>query len=384
MFSTEFLDERKRMTQQRIPEDVAATSAEDERVRAKGDTWAEIYQQPMLWPTTLERVRQAIERLQLQSRLRDAKVVITGAGTSAYAAAAVSSAWPGSLAVPSTDLLLAAERYLTDTSVLVSLARSGDSPESLAAVERVHRIKPGVWHLAVTCNAAGALASSPLVNSIVLDPRTNDRSLVMTSSFSNLVLAGLCLTNADLIEPVISYASQEAPGNFALVDEQAKKFAARVKDRVLLLASDPLVGWAKEGALKILEMTAGEFPVMAETYLGLRHGPMSFVRPDTLVICLLSSDPWRQRYEIDLISELCAKDLGSLVGICATDHNNQLFDETIPALAPAAPDSFRAPFEIMGLQLLGYHLSRRVGLNPDNPSPSGAINRVVQGVQIYG
>ena len=86
-------------------------------------TWLEIEQQPELWPPTLERVRDAVARLQLQSKLQDARVVITGAGTSAYAAAAVAPAWPRSIAIPSTDLLLAAERYIRDANVVISLAR---------------------------------------------------------------------------------------------------------------------------------------------------------------------------------------------------------------------------------------------------------------------
>src|SRR6266849_4062322 len=89
-------------------------------------TWHEIQQQPLLWPTTAVRVQEGIARLRLQARLANARVVITGAGTSAYAAAAVAAAWPLSIAVPSTDLLLATERYIEDATVLISLARSGN------------------------------------------------------------------------------------------------------------------------------------------------------------------------------------------------------------------------------------------------------------------
>jgi tagatose-6-phosphate ketose/aldose isomerase len=173
---------------------------EPHRVAAGKHTRHEIQQQPLLWPTTAVRVQEGITRLRLQGKLANARVVITGAGTSAYAAAAVAAAWPLSIAVPSTDLLLATERYIEDATVLISLARSGNSPESMAVVERVHRLRPEVWHLAITCNPQGALATSPLVNSIILDPRTNDQSLVMTSSFSNLLLAGLCLAKGDLME----------------------------------------------------------------------------------------------------------------------------------------------------------------------------------------
>lgn len=350
-------------------------------------TWLEIQQQPELWPTTVARVRESIARLQLPTRLTDARVVLTGAGTSAYAATAVAAAWSRSTAVPSTDLLLATEHYMEEATVLVSLARSGNSPESMAVVERVHRLHPQVWHLAITCNPQGALAKSPLVNSIILDPRTNDQSLVMTSSFSNLLLAGLCLAKGDLMESVISDAATEAQRSLALINQKMRSLANSVEDRVLLLASSPLFGWAQEGALKVLEMTDGRFPVMAETYLGLRHGPMSFIRPSTRVICLLSSDPAARLYEKDLVRELRAKKLGYVVGICQEDCGDikasQLFDELIPALLPQASDAFRTPFEILGPQLFGYHLSLRAGLNPDSPSPGGVINRVVQGIRIY-
>src|SRR5215471_9932408 len=125
-------------------------------------TWKEIHQQPLLWPTTVERVSTAISQFQLGSKLKTARAVITGAGTSAWAANSVSSAWPRSRPVPSTDLLVDAERYVDDMEIMLSLARSGNSPESIAVVERIHKLRPDIWHLAVTCNPQGALATSPL------------------------------------------------------------------------------------------------------------------------------------------------------------------------------------------------------------------------------
>jgi tagatose-6-phosphate ketose/aldose isomerase len=111
---------------------------------------------------------------------------------------------------------------------------------------------------------------------------------------------------------------------------------------------------------------------------------MSFLRADTLVLCLLSSDPVRRLYETDLIHELRSKKLGYSVGIAAAVEHGSLFDDLIPAVLPDAPDDMRTPFEILIPQLLGYHLSRGLGLNPDNPSPNGVISRVVQGVTIHG
>jgi tagatose-6-phosphate ketose/aldose isomerase len=160
-------------------------------------TLPEILQQPILWPTTVARVRAASARLGLAERLAGARVLLTGAGSSAYAAAAVASAWPRATAIPTTDLLLDADRYLADVRAVISLARSGDSPESAAVVARVRALNPQILQLAITCNEESSLAQSGLDGLVVLDPRTNDRSLVMTGSFSNLVLAGISLAQPE-------------------------------------------------------------------------------------------------------------------------------------------------------------------------------------------
>jgi tagatose-6-phosphate ketose/aldose isomerase len=346
-------------------------------------TLQEIFQQPLLWPTTVARVRSASEQMHLAFQLQKARVLLTGAGSSAYAAAAAASAWPRAVAVPTTDLLVDPERYLVDVDAVVSLARSGNSPESAAVVERVRALRPAILQLAVTCNEESLLAQSGLNGLIVLDPRTNDRSLVMTGSFSNLVLAGLCLAQPQNAASTADLASERAGSLLPAIDKECHRIAARVCERIVVLSSSPLLGWAREAGLKILEMTGGHFPVLTETYLGLRHGPMSFIRGDTLVLCLLSSDPLRRLYEIDLMQELRSKRLGYLVGIADPAEHSGLFDDIIPAVLPKAADERRTPFEILIPQLLGYHMSLGLGLNPDNPSPDGVITRVVQGVTIH-
>jgi tagatose-6-phosphate ketose/aldose isomerase len=170
---------------------------------APHNTLQEILQQPLLWPITLGGVRAASERLQLPARLQQARVLLTGAGTSAYAASAIATAWPRAVAVPTTDLLADAERYLCDVDAVISLTRSGDSPESAAVVERVRALRPDILQLAIVCNENGALSHAELDGLIVLDPRTNEQSLVMTSSFSNLVLAGLVLAQPDAVAATV-------------------------------------------------------------------------------------------------------------------------------------------------------------------------------------
>lgn len=341
-------------------------------------TYREIFQQPELWPTSLARV----DASGLTAKLVGKRVLFTGAGTSAYAAQAIAVANTLCLAAPTTDLLVDAGRILTHVDAMVSVARSGDSPESAAVVERVRSLRPQILQFAITCNPESKLTRAGLDGIIFLDPRSNDQSLVMTSAFSNLVLAGLALANPDGARAAVTQCAGRARDLLPAIDQACRAIAERTRDRIVILSSSPLFGWADEARLKVLEMTAGAYPAMTETFLGLRHGPMSFLRDDTLVLALLSNDPQRRLYERDLLKELRAKKIGTLVGI-ADDAERELFDALIPAIAPDTTDVLRTPFEIVAPQLLGYHLSLMHGLNPDNPSPSGVINRVVQGVTIH-
>jgi len=237
---------------------------------------------------------------------------------------------------------------------------------------------PAVEHLAITCNAEGLLANLDGIGRILLDPRTNDQSLAMTSSFSNLVLAGLCLRHADELDQSLPEISQRAQAALPHLDGEARRVAEHSLSRVVVLASGPLQAITAEASLKILEMTAGNVATLADTFLGLRHGPMSFLRPDTLVLCVLSSSEKRRRYEEDLLEELRQKQLGRVIAIAPDTANPGLADTLIPANAPHLRDALRVPFEIPFAQLLAYHLSLQAGLNPDSPSPTGAITRVVQ------
>ena len=346
-------------------------------------TLQEISHQPELWPVVARQVHSAAKRLLRDRNLQNKKILITGAGSSAYAASAVAAAWSGALAIPTTDLLLDTERYLDKVDAVISLARSGESPESAAVVERIRSLRPDILQLAIVCNSDSSLVRANVDEFIALDPRTNDRSLVMTSSFSSLVLAGLVLAQPDAVTARVADHGARGAALLPEIDVACNQLAGRIRDRVVVLSSSPLHGWAREAGLKILEMTSGHFAVLTETFLALRHGPMSFVTPDTVVLCLLSSDPLRRSYELDLIDELRSKKIGYLVGIADPDGSDHLFDEKIPAIAPHEDDALRTPYEIVGPQLLGYHLSLRIGLNPDNPSPDGIINRVVSGVKIY-
>jgi tagatose-6-phosphate ketose/aldose isomerase len=343
-------------------------------------THGEIFGQPDLWPTSLAR---ALDRT--EPRIQTPPV-LTGAGSSAYAAMAIAAAWPDARALPTTDLLLdpgALPASFGEGGVLISLARSGDSPESVGVVDLVRRLHPGARHLAITCNPQGRLAAAPGVETLLLDPRVNDRSLAVTSSFTNTVLAGLALRHADALGAALPAICRRVTDALPALDVAARRLAESPASRVTVLTPPALFGAAREAALKILEMSDGQVMAMPETILGLRHGPMTFLQENGLVLCIGSTDPRQRLYEADLFRQIREKGLGRIVVIAPAGVGEDLADVVIPASAPELPDALRTPFEMVFPQLLALHLGLRAGLNPDEPSSRGVINRVVQGVRIH-
>jgi tagatose-6-phosphate ketose/aldose isomerase len=157
--------------------------------------------------------------------------------------------------------------------------------------------------------------------------------------------------------------------------------------RACFVGSGALRAVADESALKVVELSAGKVTTLAETPLGLRHGPMSSVNEQTVFVEFLSSEPGRRGYELDLLREIDRKRLGRvrLVVTCGDgDDVSDLADYRLPVgCGLDFPDSFRPVIDVMLGQLLGLFASMRCGLKPDQPSPSGTITRVVQPIKLY-
>ncbi|MCX6625307.1 MAG: SIS domain-containing protein [Acidobacteria bacterium] len=354
----------------------------------------EILQQPLLWPDSAERAIAQAGRL--RQALDGVKtVVLTGSGSSVYAAECLALAIQSELGISASaiaggQLVMHAHEGLPPErpALMVSLARSGDSPESYGALELFLAADQNVRHLVVTCNSSGRLRRSaeahPLTACIELDPRTCDHSLVMTSSFTDMVVAARFLGMLDRAEEYRKMAARLAEaGRFLLLKYPEAIAAAARCDFAsgVFLGSGCRFGAAREAALKMQEMAAGRVFTFAETYLGLRHGPMASVHENTLIVCFLSSDPLRRAYESDLISELNRKRLGRLKVIVGEQIPSSLLRDgdlaiDIPGLAGIGDDNVPV-IDVMAAQLLAFFRCRAEGLNPDAPSAGGVISRVV-------
>jgi len=178
-----------------------------------------------------------------------------------------------------------------------------------------------------------------------LDDAVNDRGLAMTSSFSNMLLAGQCVGN---LEGLAAFG--DVVGRMAETGAQFLPAAAEVAAAVTTLGcaracfvgSGALRAVADESALKVVELSAGKVTTLAETPLGLRHGPMSSVDGQALFVAYLSSAPRRRGYELDLLREIDRKKLGRVrvaVTVQGIDDVSPLADYCLSIAPPIFPTS---------------------------------------------
>ncbi len=132
----------------------------------------------------------------------------------------------------------------------------------------------------------------------------------------------------------------------------------------------------------MLEATAGRVATLCETYLGLRHDPMSFVHQDCLVVAFLSSDPSLRAYESDLLRELDRKRLGILKVIVGEDVPHEVLrkgDAVLECKGMKQLGDDNSPIiDVVVGQLLAFFRCMEEGFRPDSPSENGIISRVVE------
>jgi len=381
-----------------------ADPADEQSRRGYRHTLREIAQQPFTWVETARemaaRARELRSALDHVAGRRPGLLALTGSGSSLYAGECLAPGLQSALgipvqAVPSGELLTRPQGRLPRSGpcLVVSFARSGNSPESEAVLDAL-RTEASCRHLVITCNRHGRLAAKgagdPAVTTVVLDDKTCDRSLVMTSSFTNMVLAGRLLGLTDAPGDYEARALRLAGLAAQVLLRHGDGLAAAARRRfrsAIYLGSGGRYGSAREAALKMLEMTAGRVMTFPETYLGLLHGPMAAVDEEALVVCFLSADGVVRAYEADLVRELMRKGLGAGKVLVGADVPADLVagDDLVvdvPGLG-AVDDDDATILDVLVGQLLAFFRCRAIGLRPDSPSTDGVISRVVESFAIH-
>lgn len=359
------------------------------------DTLREILQQPATWRQTADLVERSSLHRDANGASHPTCVVLTGSGSSVYAGECIAPALQKQLAIPCSAIaagtLLADDAALPPLQggLLVSIARSGDSPESVGVVDAVLAQAPTWRHLVITCHARGKLATryadESRVRVVLLDPATNDRSLVMTSSFTNLVLAGSALGLQNVAEAGHA-AADVADALITRHGDALAAWGARKMPAMACLGDGALLGAAHETALKLLEMSAGAVRVLSETSLGLRHGPMAWLHNPSQLVAFLSGDGVQRAYEIDLLKELTHKRLAPervVVGekLDPAWVGPEGLGVELPGLYGLPPPQ-QAMVHVVAGQLLALFHCLALGQKPDAPS-SGVLTRVVEAFPLH-
>lgn len=367
-------------------------------------TATEVYQQPRLWEQSIGYIKENQEDFaQFMNKVLatpNLNIVLTGAGTSAYVGDTIHSHIETATKVPTfaiatTDIVSNPDNFIKKETpyLLVSFARSGNSPESVAAYDLFEQKADTVYQLVITCNKTGALAkkaSSTDKGLLMLMPEeSNDKSFAMTSSFTCMMLSALLMfelnnleNNAKTFEEVIANGKNILDNNW----EEIKAVADYGYDRIVYLGSGALAGLCKEMALKNLELTSGKYITVCESVLGFRHGPKSIINDRTLVIFLTSTNEYTHLYDFDLINEVHT-DNGEQKVITLDYMNREnlrgISDVYMNSNGSQVADAFAAFNYILFGQIFALFNSINLGISPDNPRPDGTVNRVVQGVIIH-
>ncbi|HEV7420011.1 MAG TPA: SIS domain-containing protein [Mycobacterium sp.] len=377
------------MTRTPVPAHTGVPAQED-----GGATILEIGQQPDAWREVAGRTDlHTAEFLRGIASRPDLRVILTGAGSSAFAGDIAAPALRRHLnrrveAIATTSIVASPLDYLErhTPTLLVSFGRSGNSPESLATTALADELVDDVWHLILTCDRGGELgrAHSGRANSLVvfMPERTNDTGFAMTSSLTSMLLS--CLLMLGPAEQVDAEALARAAERVVELQPDIRAIAKSKKQRFVYLGSGPLEGLARESALKLLELTAGEVVTYFDSPLGFRHGPKSVLDGDTLVVVYVSTDPHTRRYDLDIVAELRAQIGPDSVAVISTEPIPPALGEAfvLPGL-DGLPDSSVALAYLVFAQYLALFTALEYGKTPDNPFPAGEVSRVVQGVTIY-
>ncbi len=368
-------------------------------------TTREIYQQPDVWREAFEFYQAKREEIaaflqEIADKHDYIKVILTGAGTSAYVGDTLlpyfkevydERKWNFN-AIATTDIVANPATYLKKdvATVLVSFARSGNSPESVATVDLAKSLVDELYQVTITCAADGKLALQAHGddrNLLLLQPAvSNDAGFAMTSSFTSMMLTAL------LVFDSTEFAVKSE--RFEVVSSLARKVLDKVEDvkelvdldfnRVIYLGAGPFFGLAHEAQLKILELTAGQVATMYESPVGFRHGPKSLINDNTVVLVFGTTTAYTRKYDLDLVREVAGDQIARRVVLLSDQaFGLENVKEVVLGCGGVLNDIYRVFPYIVYAQLFALLTSLKVENKPDTPSPTGTVNRVVQGVIIH-
>ena len=197
--------------------------------------------------------------------------------------------------------------------------------------------------------------------------------------------------NLDRLEELTAEIEKICVATENFLDNQygvAQKIVDEFKfERIVYLGNIALKGVSQESALKMLELTAGQVATMYDSPLGFRHGPKSIIDDTTLTVVYLSDDAYKRQEEVDLIKEMGPQRKGNKIAVVMNtpcEGLDELVDYQLVMDCGKATENVFLGFEYIAFaQTLAALKSLSLNITPDNPCPTGEVNRVVKGVTLY-
>ena len=371
------------------------------------NTAKEIIQQPDTWR---ESVKNLIKnKIEIKSFIdsflskKEFRIILTGAGTSAFAGEVCEPYLTSLLnkrveAIATTDLAASPKSYFIKgmPTLLISFARSGNSPESVHAVNLASQLVDDLYQIVITCNENGKLAKNTVNDEksllLLMPPQTNDLGFAMTSSFTTMVLNAMAVFNINNIENFSSDVDKLSNSVNDFIENNIEKVTSLSNEdfeRIVYLGSSTSKGIARESALKVLELTAGKVNASYDTPLGFRHGPKSVVDDETVSVIYISNDEYTRKYDLDLAKEMLAHKKNDKVVIVGDNIEEDILNKAdyvfnVENINYNVENKVLLPLQqIIFGQMLSFLKSVNLGITPDNPCPTGEVNRVVQGVILH-
>lgn len=339
-------------------------------------TYTEIMEQPSAWAATLD---------ELQSRMSDIRafvqasgaerVIFTGCGTPHYlsiSAAVMCRALTGlqAEAIPSSSIWLFPQWSLqsNEKTLLVAVSRSGETTEILQAIEKFKAVISGPT-VTITCFEESRIVKAVSLPIVVREAR--EQGIAQTRSFSSMLIATQTLITA-LAGQSLSQRYLELPalgrGLIAQYAQLAQQLGEdKSLERFFFLGSHLYYGLACEAMLKMKEMTLSYSE--AFHFLEFRHGPMSMVNAQSLVVGLISEAGLP--HEVAVLREMRERGARTLA-ITPVKLDADVADYQF-VLPGGLTDIERAPLYLPGLHVMDYYRALLNGLNPDKPQNLTAV-----------
>jgi glutamine---fructose-6-phosphate transaminase (isomerizing) len=305
------------------------------------------------------------------------RIYITACGTAAYAGMVGKYLIEKIARIPAEVVIGSEFRYsdpiLSDRTVVLAISQSGETADTLAAMEEGRRKGAVIWSIV---NAIGSQAIR-VADGYISMQTGPEVGVASTKAFTAPLVDQymLAILLADLRGTLDEETRRSLVADLRLIPDLVSRTLDREGEveaiaRVLRDVRDTLylgrginMPIAYEGALKLKEISY----IHAEGYPAgeMKHGPIALIDEHMPVVCLAPRDPWHEK----MISQIQqAKARGGIVIAVATDG-----DELISGMAdhvlwiPETPWLLSPVISVLPLQMLAYHIASLRGLDVDQP-----------------